>query len=140
MVDLTWTNTWLAILALISLIQFVIVCAAGFFAYRMYQKAMTTMETVERVHIAPLRARADGILDQVQLMTDKVRHMQDSVTDALRHVSGTGSAVAGAVKAKSWPIVGIFQGLKSVANSVMGNGGHDRHDRHDRDDRPYGTM
>ena len=120
--DLTWTNTWLAILAVISLIQFLIVCAAGLLAYRMYQKAMTTIETVERVHIAPLRARVDGMLDQVQVMTDKVRHVQESVSDALRHVTGTGSAVAGAVKSKTWPIVGIIQGLKSVANSVMGNG------------------
>ena len=133
MEDLTWTNTWLAILAVISLIQFLIVCAAAFFAYRMYQKAMTTIETVERVHIAPLRARVDGLLDQVQLMTEKVRHVQESVSDALKHVSGTGSAVAGAVKSKTWPLVGIFQGLKSVANSVMGNGRHEQ-------DRPYGTM
>jgi uncharacterized protein YoxC len=134
MVDLTWTNTWLAILAFVSLIQFLIVCAAGFFAFRLYQKAMTTMQTVERVHIAPVRARVDGILDQVQGMTDKVRHAQESVSDAVRHLTGTGSAVAGAVKSKTWPIVGIFQGLKSVANSMRGNG------RHDDSDRSYGAM
>jgi uncharacterized protein YoxC len=134
MVDLTWTNTWLAILAVVSLIQFLIVCAAGFFAFRMYQKAMTTMQTVERVHIAPVRARVDGILDQVQGMTDKVRHAQESVSDAVRHLTGTGSAVAGAVKSKTWPIVGIFQGLKSVANSMRGNG------RHGDSDRSYGAM
>src|SRR5688572_33290469 len=99
--DLTWTNTWLAILAVIGLIQFLIVCAAGFFAFRMYQKAMTTIETVERVHIAPLRARVDGILDQVQVMTEKVKHAQDSVSDALKHVTGTGSAVAGTLDRKS---------------------------------------
>ena len=134
MMDLTWTNTWLAILAIISLIQFLFVCAVAFFAYRLYQQAMTTIETVERLHIAPLRARVDGMLDQVQVMTDKVRHVQESVSDALRHVTGTGSAVAGAVKSKTWPIVGIFQGLKSVANSMMGNG------RHDPPDRSYGAM
>ena len=134
MMDLTWTNTWLAILALISLIQFVIVCAAAFLAYRLYQQAMTTIETIERLHIAPLRTRVDGMLDQVQVMTDKIRHVQDSVSDALRHVTGTGSAVADAVKSKTWPIVGIIQGLKSVANSMMGNG------RHDPPDRSYGAM
>lgn len=134
MVDLTWTNTWLAILAFVAAIQFLIMCTAGFLAYRMYQKAMTTIETIERVHIAPLRARVDSLLDQVQAMTDKVRHAQESVSDALRHVAGTGSAVAGAVKSKAWPIVGIFQGLKSVANTMMGNG------RHDREDRSYGAM
>jgi hypothetical protein len=134
MMDLTWTNTWLAILAIISLIQFLFVCAVAFFAYRLYQQAMATMETVERLHIAPLRARVDGMLDQVQVMTDKVRHVQELVSDALRHVTGTGSAVAGAVKSKTWPIVGIFQGLKSVANSMMGDG------RHDPPDRSYGAM
>ena len=134
MQDLTWTNTWLGILAVISLIQFLILCVAGFLAYRMYQKAMTTIETVERVHIAPLRVRVDSLLDQVQLMTDKVRHAQESVSDALRHVTGTGSAVAGAVKSKAWPLIGIVQGLKSVANTMMGNG------RHDHTDMSYGAM
>ena len=67
-------------------------------------------------------------------LTDKIRHVQDSVSDALRHVTGTGTAVAGAVKSKTWPIVGIFQGLKSVANTVFGNG------RHDPPDRSYGAM
>ena len=130
MEDLTWTNTWLGILAVISLIQFLIVCAAGFLAYRMYQKAMTTLETVERVHITPLRARADGILDQVHVMTEKVKHVQDSVSDALRHVTGTGSAVAGAVKSKAWPIVGIIQGIRTAANIVMKNGKHDHSSAH----------
>jgi hypothetical protein len=134
MVDLTWTNTWLAILALISLIQFVILCAGGFLAFRMYRKTMAAIETVERVHIAPLRARVDALLDQVQLMTDKVRRAQDSVSDAFRHVSGTGSAVAGAVRAKTWPVVAIIQGLRSAASSVVGNG------RHDRPDRSYRSM
>jgi hypothetical protein len=134
MVDLTWTNTWLAILAVISLIQFLILCVAGLLAYRMYHKAMTTLETVERVHIAPLRARVDALLDQVQVVTEKVRHAQDSMSDALRHVTGTGSAVAGAVKSKAWPILGIIQGLKSVANTVLGNG------RDDHPDRPYRAM
>ena len=134
MVDLTWTNTWLGILAAISLIQFLIMCAAVFLAYRMYQRTMTTIETIERLHVAPLRARVDALLDQVQLMTDKLRNAQESVAEALKHVCGTGSAVAGAVKSKAWPIVGIIQGIRSMANSVVGNGRHEHHDR------PYGAM
>jgi hypothetical protein len=134
MVDLTWTNTWLGILAAISLIQFFIMCAAVFLAYRMYQRTMTTIETIERVHVAPLRARVEALLDQVQLMTDKVRNAQESVADALKHVTGTGSAVAGAVRSKAWPLVGIIQGIRSMASSVVGNG------RHEHGDRSYGAM
>ena len=134
MADLTWTNTWLGILAVISLIQFLITCVAGFLAYRMYSKAMATIETVERVHIAPLRARVEALFDEVQLTTDKVRQAHDSVSDALRYVTGAGSAVAGAVMSKAWPVVGIVQGIRSMARGVVGNG------RHEHKDRPYGEM
>ena len=120
--DLTTTNVWLGILAIVSLLEFVMIVAAGLFAFKMYKQVMTTIQTVERVHIAPVRARVDGILDEVQAVTDKVKHAQESVSDALRHVVGTGSMVAGAMKSKTWPIVGIIQGLRSAASVVMKNG------------------
>ena len=66
MESLTTTNVWLGILAVISLLEFLMIVAAGVFAYQMYKRVMTTIETVERVHIAPLRARVDAILDEVQ--------------------------------------------------------------------------
>ena len=134
MVDMTTTNVWLAILAMVSLIEFLMMCAAGFFAYRMYQKVMTTIDTVERVHIAPLRARADGILDEVQRINDRMKYAQDTVTEALKYVAGTGNAVAWAVKARTWPILGVLQGLKSAATTVIKNG------RKNHGDTSYGAM
>jgi hypothetical protein len=86
------------------------------------------------VHIAPLHARVDGVLDEVQRVTENVRHAQESVSEAVRHVAGTGSAVAWAVKARTWPIVGILQGLKTVAATVMRNG------RKTETDRSYDAM
>jgi hypothetical protein len=133
MESLETTNTWLAILAIVSLVEFLMILAAGFFAYRLYTRTIVTLETVERVHIAPLRARVDDILDEVQTVTSKVKYAQDAVTDALRNVSGTGHIVADAVKARTWPIIGIFQGLKSAATTVLRNGKKDY-------DRPYGSM
>jgi methyl-accepting chemotaxis protein len=128
MESLTTTNAWLGILAVVSVLEFFMIVAAGVLAYKMYKRVMTTIETVERVHVAPLRARVDAILDEVQTVTDKVRHAQESVGDALRHVAGTGSVVAGAVRSKTWPIIGIIQGLKTAANTVMKNGKKDRRD------------
>lgn len=119
--DLSTTNVWLGMLAIISLMQFLMVCVAGVLGYRVYRRAVTTLETVERVHVAPLRARTDAILDQVERVVDRTRQAQDSVSDAFRHVTGTGSAVAGAVRSKAWPILGIIQGLRSAA-AVVRNG------------------
>ena len=123
--SLATTNVWLAILAIVSLIEFLMIAAAGFFAYRMYREAMTVVENVERVHIAPLRARVDAILDDVQTVTSKVKHAQDSVGDAMRHVAGAGSLLAGTVKSKSWPIVGLIQGLRTAASTLAKNGKKD---------------
>lgn len=124
MESLTTTNIWLGILAVVSLLEFLMIVVAGLLGYKLYKQAMTTIETVERVHIAPLRARVDGILDDVQMVTNKVKHVQESVGDALRQVAGTGTMVAGAVKTKTWPIIGIIQGIRTAANTVMKNGKH----------------
>ena len=134
MADLTTTNVWLAVLAIVSLLEFLMICAASLMGYRLYKKAMLTLESVERVHIAPLHARADAVLDEVQRITDKVRHAQDSVSDAFKHVAGTGNAVAWAVKARTWPIIGVLQGLKTAASVVMKNG------RKNQADSSYGAM
>jgi hypothetical protein len=134
MVDLTTTNIWLAILAIVSLIEFFMICAAAFFAYRLYQRAMTTIETVERVHIAPLHARVDVLLDEVQHITERVKHAQDSVSETFRQVAGTSKGVAWAVKSRTWPILGVLQGLKSAAATVMRNG------RKEQADSPYSSM
>lgn len=124
MESLATTNIWLAILAIVSLLEFLMICAAGFLGYKAYRQVMTIVENVERTHVAPLRARADAMLDEVQMMIDKVQHAQASVADAFKHVTGAGSAIAGTVKSKSWPIMGVINGLR-VAAAAFRNGRHD---------------
>jgi hypothetical protein len=120
--DLTMTNFWLGMLAIVSLIEFVVICAAGFFGYRMYRQAMTTIETVERVHIAPLRARVDTLLDEVQRITDKVKHAQDSLGHVFDTAVGAGSLIADTVRVKSWPVLGLINGVRMAANALLKNG------------------
>ena len=74
---------------------------------------MTAVETVERVHIAPLRARVDGMLDEVQAHDRQGQaRCRSRSSDAFRHIAGTGSMVAGAVRSRTWPIIGIIQGIR----------------------------
>jgi hypothetical protein len=116
--DLTTTNVWLAILAIISMIEFLMIAAAGVFAYRAYMQVMTTIQTVERVHIAPLRARVDTLLDEVESITDKLKVAQDSVGQVFAAASGAGSLIADTVRFKSWPVVGILRGIR-IAASIL---------------------
>jgi hypothetical protein len=124
MENLATTNIWLAILAIVSLLEFLMICAAGFFAYQAYRHVMTVVENVERMHVAPLRARVDAMLDEVQMVIDRVKHAQVAVTDAMKHVTGAGSVIAGSVKAKTWPIAGIINGVRAAAQTLK-NGKND---------------
>ena len=124
MESLATTNMWLAILAIVSLLEFLMICATGLFAYKAYRQVMTVVENVERTHVVPLHARADAILDDVQMIIDKVQHAQESVVDAFKHLAGAGSVIAGTVKSKSWPITGIINGIR-VAATAFRNGGKD---------------
>ena len=122
MENLTTTNIWLAILAIVSLLEFLMILAAGFMAFRLYRQVSEAVENIERLHIAPLRARVDGLLDEVHEITAKVKQAQSSVEGAFKHVSGTGSMVADAVRSKTWPLIGLLKGIKVAASAVMANG------------------
>ena len=118
MENLATTNVWLAILAIVSLLEFLMICAAGLFAYRAYRQVMGVVENVERMHIAPVRARVDAMLDDVQAMVDRLKATQASVADAFKHVAGAGSTIAGTMKARTWPIAGIIHGIRSAAQTL----------------------
>src|SRR6476620_11175370 len=102
--DLTMTNVWLGMLAVISLIEFLMIAALGLLAYKAYKQMMTVVENVERMHIAPVRARVDAILDEVEIITGRVKHAQNSVSAALHTAASAGSVFATTVKSKTWPI------------------------------------
>lgn len=106
MESLTTTNAWLGILAVVSLLQFLMLVTIGVFAFRLYKHAIQAIDSLERTHIAPLRVRVDGLLDQVQGITDTVTHAQEFVSRAVR--------------SKAWPLLGIIQGLRT-AKLVMTN-------------------
>src|SRR5689334_20284351 len=133
--DLTMTNVWLGILAVISLIEFLMIAIVGLLAYKAYRQMMAVVENVERMHIAPLRARVDGILDEVEAITGKVKHAQDSVAAALHGAASAGSVFAGTVKAKTWPIVSVFKGVRMAAAAIL-----DRNGKNNVPARPYITA
>jgi hypothetical protein len=117
--SLETTNVWLAILAIVSLIEFLMIVAAGVVGYKMYRRVTAIIENIERAHIAPVRARVDAILDEVQMMTAKFKHAQESVGDALEHFSGMGGVIGDAVKARAWPIRGIIAGVREAAGTLV---------------------
>jgi hypothetical protein len=133
--DLTMTNVWLGILAVISVLEFLMIAAVGLFAYRAYKEMMTVVENIERVHIAPLRARVDAILDEVEIIAGKVKHAQDSVASAMNTAATVGSLFAGTVMSKTWPILSVIKGVRMAAAAIL-----ERNGKRGTQGRPYITA
>lgn len=113
------TNVWLGILAIVSLLELFALAAAAWFGFRLYRRAMSVVESIERNQIAPLRARVDGMLDEIQVMTARAKRAQESMSHALKHAAGTGTRMVDVARAKAWPIVGLVRGIKSAASAIF---------------------
>lgn len=123
---LDWTNLWLGILAVVNLIEFLMIAAVGFFAYQMYRKTMTVIDTIELRHVLPLRAKVEAVIAEAQAVVDKgkevaerVKGAEESVADALKHAASAGSLVVGSVRSKAVPILGIIQGVRMAVKAML---------------------
>jgi hypothetical protein len=82
--NLSTTNTLLAIMAAVSVLEALAVAAlivGGLMAYRRLGRALTTLE---REHVAPAAVRVNAILDDVKGVTAVVRATTESVDAGAR--------------------------------------------------------
>ena len=108
------TNLWLGIIAIVSLIEFLVLAGAAFMAYRFYVRATTMLEEVERRHVAPVAARVTAILDDVKGITARVQNVETQVTDMIHRVDSSAARTVANVKSRLWPIVGVARGVRAA--------------------------
>jgi len=129
MVDLTTTNVFLGIMAVVSLLEalcLVGVAVAGFVAYR---RLMGILDGLEARQLAPAMARVNGILDDVRDVTAKVREETERVDQAIRttmdRVDDTADRVRTNVRVKTRRVVGLARGVRVAIESLLhSNGRH----------------
>jgi hypothetical protein len=73
------TNVLLGIMAAVSVIEIIVLVAAGIFGYRAYSRVMQTVDSLEARHVAPLTARTLAILDDVKSVTARAESTAGSL-------------------------------------------------------------
>ena len=66
------TNTWLAIMAIVSLLEAVVLIGIAIGAFLAYRRVMQLTADLETRHIAPMREKVDAILVDVKAVTARV--------------------------------------------------------------------
>ena len=99
--SLDTTNTMLAIIAAVSVLQGLVLLGVGFAAWKIYKAATATLHELDEKRVKPLTAKVETILDSVHRLTDRVHQraekVEAAIDDTVTRVNQTTSGVKDAV-------------------------------------------
>jgi len=114
--NLGTTNIWLGIIAMVTLVEFLMLVVAGFLGLRLYRKITDAIDDVKSQHIAPIAAKVDHMVAEVQDVTARVRRADDAVRAAVGRVEDGVGRVIGLTK-YGWPVVAGWRAVRAAAGA-----------------------
>ena len=125
--DLDTTNMWLAIMAIVSLLEALLLVGIGIGAFLAYRRVMQLVTDLEARQIAPVREKVDAILGDVKAVTARVSQQTErvnhAISDTMERVDDTAGRVTGSVRDKVNHAVGLARGIRAMVMSVLGHDG-----------------
>ena len=117
------TNLFLGIMAAVSVLQALVLIGVGIFGYMAYRRLTTLMETLEDRHVAPAMGRVNAILDDVKVVSAKVKEETERVDHAIHstidRVDDTVDRVRWNVRAKTSRLVGALRGARLAIETIL---------------------
>jgi hypothetical protein len=116
---------WLAIMAIVSVLEALVVLAIGIGGFLAYRRVMQLVNDLEVRQIAPVREKVDAILRDVKTVTAQVSHQTERVNHAISgtmdRVDETAGRVTGSVRDKVNQAIGMARGIRAIVMSVLGH-------------------
>ena len=124
--DLGTTNVWLAIMAIVSLLEALVLIGVGVAGFVIYRRVLALVNELEVRQIAPVREKVEGILVDVKAVTSRVNEQTErvnhAITGTMERVDETADRVKGSVRDRVNQAVGMAQGLRAIIMSMLGHG------------------
>ena len=123
--DLSTTNMWLAIMAIVSVLEALLLIGMGIGGFLIYRRVMTLVNELETRQIAPVRERVDAILGDVKTVTARVSHQTErvnhAITGTIDRVDETADRVKGSVRDRINQAIGMARGIRAIVMSLLGH-------------------
>ena len=116
--DLATTNAWLAVIAIASLVQSLVIIGLVVAVFRLVRRTESAVEEVKREYLEPIATRTNKVIGEVEDALARFRSMDDRVSGAINRTSEGLSAAAGVAKRRFWPVVGAVRGLRAIAGAI----------------------
>jgi methyl-accepting chemotaxis protein len=138
--NLSTTNVLLAVMAVVSVLQALVLIGAAVLGYRLYRQVVQTVHDIEQRQITPLAARAqtlmaavDGILGDVKDVTGRVTRSTERVDTAIHNtmhrVDETAGRVRASVASRACQLAGLVHGVRCAVGSLFNGGASGRSSR-----------
>jgi len=115
--DLQWTNVWLGIIAIVTLLQFLCVCAVGLMMLRRLERAERVMDGFI-ADVRPLLRRTQVAFDDAADLAERLRRADASIRETVDRVSIGFERAKAVALTKFWPALGIARGLRAAASAI----------------------
>ncbi|MBA3948807.1 MAG: hypothetical protein H0X44_02550 [Acidobacteria bacterium] len=121
--SLDTTNTMLAIIAAVSVLQALVLIGAGIVGFKLYRTATETLREIDERRVKPLAAKVDGILAQVHSVTDRVQQraakVEAAIDDTVGRVDQTATKVRSSVNDTVHAVSEAVTGIRSAIVNVL---------------------
>lgn len=121
--NLSTTNLMLGIMAVVSVLEALVIIGIGVGGFLVYRRVMALVNGIEQRQVAPAMARVNAILDDVKVVSAKVKEEAERVDQAIRttmdRVDDTADRVRTNVRAKTSRIVGIMRGARVALETML---------------------
>jgi hypothetical protein len=125
--DLGTTNMWLAIMAIVSVLEALVLIGMALGGFLAYRRVMQLVNDLETRQIAPVREKVDASLVDVKAVTARVSQQTERVNHAIsgtiERVDETAGRVSGSVRDKVNQAIGMVRGIRAIVMSVLGHDG-----------------
>jgi len=123
MVDLGTTNILLGIMAAVSVLEGLLIIGMGLGGFLLYRKVMELVNGLEQRQVAPAMARVNAILDDVKVVSTRVKDEAERVDQAIRttmdRVDDTADRMRSNVRDKTSRLVGLMRGVRVAVESML---------------------
>jgi pyrimidine operon attenuation protein/uracil phosphoribosyltransferase len=121
--NLGTTNVILGIMAAVSVLEALLLVGVGVAGYLVYRRVMDLIDGLETRQVAPAMARVNAILDDVKVVSAKVKEEADRVDYAIRstmnRVDDTADRVRTNVRARTSRLVGFVRGARVALETML---------------------
>ena len=88
--------------------------------FKVYKRAASTIDTLEHEQIRPLLMRVNALIDDVQDITARARHVDDAVRAKLEGVESALHSTKTVVQDRIWPLVGVVRAMRAGLDAWLG--------------------